>query len=282
MSISNPTPQVQYSEEMDWSPSQPQHRAFRDSAGSKANRPFGQSPTQPDGNPFWYKVPAAPTNPAHRLRNPPNQPILRKKPAEKTDLFFTTRDAAETEPDSKRRTSGQNGNIAFKNPSFFAPEQHDEANSLADMLGQSFSLSQEDNEVTERATPAKNSMWKSQAASSTAPVNKSMDLYALLVVFPFWLLVTSMSVPYRMEMQGVMLVVAGIIALGGTGGSESTASMQSLSLSDVLFSALGVLELAAVCWIGWETWTGKVDVCGYGTGVLGVMLAHQTWKSFNA
>ncbi len=282
MRISNPAPQVQYSEEMDWSPSQPQHRAFRESAGSKAaNRPFGQSPTQPDGNPFWYKVPAAPTNPAHRLRNPPNQPILRKKPADKADLFFSTRDVVGTENHSKRRSSGQNGSIAFKNPSFFAPEQHDDASSLADMLGQSFSLSQEDNEATAKATTARNSMWKSEAANKTAPAKKTMELYTLLFVFPFWLLVTSLSVPYKMEMQGAALVVAGIIALGGTGSAAPSSSTQSLTLPDAMFSALGVLELAAVCWIGWETWTGRIDVTGYGTGVLGVMLAHQTWRSFS-
>ena len=289
MSISNPPEQVQYAEEMDWSPSQPQHRAFRDSSDTKApNRPFGQSPTQPDGNPFWYKVPAAPTNPAHRLRNPPNMPVMRKKPTENSNMLFS-RKPSDSESQNRRRrsSSGQNGNssssITFKNPSFFAPEDHDEANSLADMLGQSFSLSQESNKaatMNSASVRPKSSMWTSQQSSSVTLPRRNIELYTLLVIFPFWLLVTSLSIPYKMELQGVALVVAGIIALGGTGDAAPSDSNQAPNLTDAIFSALGILELAALCWIGWETWTTRIDVTGYGTGVLGVMLAHQTWKSF--
>jgi hypothetical protein len=211
-------------------------------------------------------------------------PVLRKKPAENSNVLFSRKD---TPPgtEGRRRSSGQNGssssNITFKNPSFFAPEDHDEANSLADMLGQSFSLSQESNKATAtNAASARPSIWNAQQSSSVTLPSRTVELYTLLIVFPFWLLVTSLSVPYKIEMQGVALVVAGVIALGGTGDATPSDSNQAPSLSDAVFSALGILELAAVCWIGWETWSARIDVSAYGTGVLGVMLAHQTWKSF--
>ncbi|EQL03251.1 hypothetical protein OCS_01045 [Ophiocordyceps sinensis CO18] len=64
---------TQYAEEMDWSPITPRHRAFADGPSSiKGAGGLGQALAQDmSSNPFRYKVPAAPLNPARRLRNPP-------------------------------------------------------------------------------------------------------------------------------------------------------------------------------------------------------------------
>ncbi|KAL2175354.1 Ima1 N-terminal domain-containing protein [Thermothelomyces heterothallicus CBS 202.75] len=95
-------------EEMDWSPTpssavvaaaaattttpttQPprsKYRAFNTQGGQRANQPFGSAPTSDEkaaSKPFWYRVPPAPTTPAQRVFNPPNQPRLRPSPVEAT------------------------------------------------------------------------------------------------------------------------------------------------------------------------------------------------------
>ncbi|KAL2160183.1 hypothetical protein VTH06DRAFT_1839 [Thermothelomyces fergusii] len=87
-------------EEMDWSPTpaststpattatQParsKYRAFNTQGGPRASQPFGSAPTSDEkaaSRPFWYRVPPAPTTPAQRVFNPPNQPRLRPSPVE--------------------------------------------------------------------------------------------------------------------------------------------------------------------------------------------------------
>uniref|UniRef100_A0A8H7TRI2 Uncharacterized protein n=1 Tax=Bionectria ochroleuca TaxID=29856 RepID=A0A8H7TRI2_BIOOC len=82
------------SDEMDWTPTvessppralqgspTPAARGFGQGPTSSL-RTFGQAPTNTDSGAFWYKVPPAPLNPAHKLRNPPNQPALIAKPKE--------------------------------------------------------------------------------------------------------------------------------------------------------------------------------------------------------
>ncbi|KAJ6782215.1 hypothetical protein PWT90_06721 [Aphanocladium album] len=208
-----------YGDEMDWSPSQPQHRAFRSSPERKETaRPFGQSPTQSDGvNPFWFKVPAAPVNPARQLRNPPNMPVLRKKPVEQDDVFFTS-----------RRDSAEYKRGGFL--SIFCEargcEQH-----------------------TENRTT---SPRRAYHAVGFAPA------------------------------LGLVLVAAGIIALSGTQEMDDGRDERPPppKLAEAVLSALGVVELAGVCWVGWETWTGRVDVSMYGAGILAVMLGHYATRLF--
>lgn len=287
-----PPQQPSHGDEMDWSPSQPaqtqtQHRAFRSSPEHREPpRPFGQSPTQGDGkNPFWFKVPAAPSNPARQLRNPSNMPVLRKKPVEKDDVFFTSR----RDSQEYRRRGGSSGSqggsasTSFKNPSFFAPEEHDEANSLADLLGQSFSLSQEQQPPAEAATSLSlGSRSGGQTASTGSPPRT--ELVALAVLLPLWLLLSALpSLPYHTELRSLILVGAGVIALSGTGETQQQSQQQqppqTPKLADAVFSTLGVAELAGVCWVGWETWAARVDVSGYGAGVLAVMLGHNAFKA---
>ncbi|ATY60972.1 hypothetical protein A9K55_006743 [Cordyceps militaris] len=290
--LSQPPPIDNGSDEMDWSPSQPQHRAFRDTTDNGGQpRPFGQSPTHPDQskNPFWFKVPPAPTNPARQLRNPPNMPILRQKPVERDDVFFTSRrDSAEY----KNRLGPTGAGTSFRNPTFFAPEKNDEANSLADLLGESFSLGrgeqqgQQQQQSHDRTSSSFSSPFsvKRHAAPQhpRAPPrhrHRPVELVALTVLLPLWLLLSAFpSLLYGTALRGLVLVGAGAIALSGTPEMDDQRDGRRLEppkLVEALLSALGVVELAAVCWVGWETWTGRVDVDAYGTGVLTVMLGHH-------
>ncbi|KAH6620813.1 Ima1 N-terminal domain-containing protein [Chaetomium sp. MPI-SDFR-AT-0129] len=54
------------------------HRAFA-TRGQRTTQPFGSAPIEERPGPFWYRVPPAPTTPAQRVFNPPNQPRLRAR-----------------------------------------------------------------------------------------------------------------------------------------------------------------------------------------------------------
>lgn len=142
---SPPAPQPNhYEEEMDWSPSTSQHRAFSSyRPPGPASQGFGQAPTEEKKGAFWYRVPPAPVAPAHRLFNPPNQPRLRNIPASATTnspeaISFRGADGR------ANPVAGEDegrGGVAFAKPSFFPPVSGDDPrNGLADMLQGSFSL----------------------------------------------------------------------------------------------------------------------------------------------
>lgn len=321
-------------DEMDWSPSQPPHRAFRTDTTTATTaqnkdvlRPFGQSPTHDDSGssnnqrPFWFKVPPAPTNPARQLRNPPNAPVLRKKPVKQDDVFFSSsRDSAKFR--NRNSAAGDNdedeaqASMTFRNPRFFAPEKpNDEANSLADLLSESFSLGNEQQGSGDGASRPLTASFSS--SSSLSPFSKrhhsennniqqqqqqqrrqrrlphqsqkqqSLTLMTLCALLPLWLLVCcfSFSMPYRTPLQGLVLVAAGVVALSSTHDGDAQPRQpqeqrlqRQPTLLDAGLSALSVVELAAVCWLGWETWTAGRDVQGsdaYGAGILAMMLGHR-------
>lgn len=285
VSFSEPTlkspPQNYYADEMDWSPSQPQHRAFQPSSPKRptTRSSFGESPTQTNGGAFWYKVPPAPTSPAQRHRNPPNKPVLRKNMASSSDVFFSSamrNNAAGGAAASK----DESADVTFKQPSFFAKPDNDEASSLADLLGQSFTLSQGDS--PEKVKPKK-SLWTVKTVGQKPTRRRNVELIGLLILLPLWFLTTFVSVPYEEYIQGSILATAGAIALSSTSdGSGDNADDAAPRLSDALLSGLGVIELGGACWLGWEVWTARHDVSTHGTALLGSMVLHQIWKAARA
>lgn len=274
------TQQVQYSEEMDWSPTQEQsqHRAFANSSSGGAKRAFGEAPTHPESSPFWYKVPAAPSNPAHRMRNPPNVPVLRSKPASKENVFFTSKMQAQ-----KQENMEEERGVTFSQPKFFAPRmENDEANSLADMLGSSFTLGREqDEQIQNPVRPASN--W-AKGPKRVDEINfrspRAVEAMILAGLLSFWLLTVSLPVPFGRELQLAILSAAGTIAIRVTGDSSKDMKEEQVpSTATYVGSVLSVLELAAVCWLGWEVWKAEVDIRRYGFGVLATMLGHQVWNT---
>lgn len=152
---SSPPPtltQPDSSDEMDWSPSISQHRAFSSyRQPGPSHQGFSQAPTEEKKGAFWYRVPPAPVAPAHRLFNPPNQPRLRNiPPASVTNspetINFRGADGrtnrAKVE-DIGEGGGGGGGEVAFARPSFFPPTPGDDPrNGLAELLGESFTLRQ--------------------------------------------------------------------------------------------------------------------------------------------
>ncbi|KAK0634945.1 Ima1 N-terminal domain-containing protein [Bombardia bombarda] len=146
----NPSPVQHYEEEMDWSPTQSQHRAFSTYGQQRATQRFGEAPIEPNKGPFYYRVPPAPTSLARRVFNPPNQPRLRKSPVggsgseQQREVVFRGADRTllardVNQQEQEERNGG--GMVAFAEPSFFSqPATNDPRSTLSDMFGQSLAL----------------------------------------------------------------------------------------------------------------------------------------------
>ena len=120
-------------------------------------------------------------------------------------------------------------------------------------------------------------MWTVQLPDRQAP-RRNLELIALLACLPTWLFISWLSL-FKLELQSIVLVVTGAIALSGTGTGRQMTEEEEPSLSEAVLSALGVIELAAVCWVMWELWKGQMEVTAYGASVIGVVLVHQGLKS---
>lgn len=271
--------QLQYDEEMDWSPITPQHRALKDNPTPTPNkfaRINGESLSQPEAkDPFWYKVPAAPANPAQRLRNPIWPSAPKQEPVETGKVMFTRRGH---QPTSSQTSIGSdaNGGVEFKQPSFFAPQRDHDASSLADLLNQSFTLGQDQQDVGENlGDPSVAARTRNDLGQHPKQSIRFLSTI-LTLLLSTWLLVIFVHLPYAWEVQLMTLFLAGVIALRSTGDTSIMLSQTTPGPAVYVFSALGVAELAAICWIGSEVWGGQSEQVGwYGIWVLASMLAHQ-------
>lgn len=227
-------------------------------------------------SPFWYKVPPAPTNPSQRIRNPPNAPIIRTKPAQQESIFF--RGAAKKRDESE----DDEREVSFKPPSFFAPERsNDEANGLADLLSQSFTLGKEQNHPDEYSGGSTHRRGSDTRVSTGTPQfdNLGIEFTTLAVMLVFWGLTVAVSIPFGREVQLALLSAVGIIALRETG--ETSRQTRLPTTATYISSALNVVELAAVCWLALEVFQENEGAGKYGIGLLTTMLGHQVWSTMN-
>ncbi|GFP58480.1 integral inner nuclear membrane protein ima1 [Trichoderma asperellum] len=290
-SISDKSPQKglrsQDPDAMDWSPvpkqlQRSQYRAFQDSpVPSKLGaRPFGQSPTQPDAGPFWFKVPAAPTNPAQRLRNLPSAPLFNRAFSEprreEGDFGFGKHRLDEMREEPSRASS-----VDFKGPSFFAPEDPDDTDALADALGQSFTFA---NDADEESDSEETVVNEELPILSSGQSSHIYDLYFLVTMFLLWFIPLIATVPYCKEAQLTILSIAGIIAIRSIGGATQQllgGDSNSSGLAMFIASVTSVGELSALCWTGWQLWTDQGDVFQHGAAVLASMLGHQVLRGIS-
>ncbi|POS84483.1 hypothetical protein EPUL_004267 [Erysiphe pulchra] len=132
-------PNSQTYEEMDWQSTQSSHRAFNPRPKTNIQQ-FNHIPVSNKPSPFWYRVPAAPTTPAQRLRNPPNQPNLQiPQEITKQNFFKNMIRSGKDDPGLKSADKFQNNsakhNLELSQQKFFPPETTGEAeNMLASLL----------------------------------------------------------------------------------------------------------------------------------------------------
>lgn len=126
-------------EEMDWQSTQSSHRAFNPRPKTNIQQ-FNHTPVSNKPSPFWFRVPAAPTTPAQRLRNPPNQPNLQIPQVISKQNFFknmirSEKDDREPKSANKIQNNSSKNKLELSQPKFFPPEATGEAeNMLANLL----------------------------------------------------------------------------------------------------------------------------------------------------
>lgn len=254
-------------EEMEWTPDIPQTqtRAFKPTQPQQPKSySFGEF-KQP--SPFYGRLPEAPITPAHRLRNPPNQPRLRVSSQEVKENFFNniTRRGSSPTADSPGESSKREMNLAQQR--FFPPAPPSEAgNVLADLLT-SFSLSAPED------TPA------ITAQRSTRTRHMWQGLVLLLGLF-FWNHSASLE-----EGKAVMLtVMICCLALGVRTLLDNTVFIQPGKPEAVIWHTLGTciggLELTGAGFGLIEVLAGRGDLenCNsLGTVLIGSMLIHEIW-----
>ncbi|KAG5914015.1 hypothetical protein E4U42_000730 [Claviceps africana] len=276
--------QLQYDEEMDWSPITPQHGTLANNYPSTpSSARFGrfdvQTPSQPRSmNPFRLRVPAAPIEPARRLRNPPWPPAAKQEAPETGKAMFTRKGHQTFPSQTSIGSTGSeaDGNVEFKQPSFFAPQRDHDTSSLADLLSQSFSLGQEQEEEEEALSEEQNSQRQARLDANSMVQRGGLEPAALIVVLVLWLLAMFVPLPHDWEVQLAALSVAGIIALRGTGEAGTASSDTAPAPLLFMLSALGVAELGAICWVGSGLWNGQCEQVGwYGAGLLASMVGRR-------
>jgi hypothetical protein len=148
-----------YGEPMDWSPSVPQasqHRAFLPSTRDSKSKLFRDSPINGQNSTFWFKVPPAPTTPAQKRYNPPNQARLLIKPQETNENFFNAMNRRVSNP-NVGELGVRNGdsinpaeNFEFAQPKFFPPTPPcKETDELVRLFANSWTLSDEEKKIPE-------------------------------------------------------------------------------------------------------------------------------------
>ncbi|CRK27676.1 hypothetical protein BN1708_014910 [Verticillium longisporum] len=285
LGLSTAAAPVQYSEEMEWSPTQSRHRAFNDfGAPGRQSQAFGDSPTNPSASPFWYKVPPAPTTPAERLRKASN-PILRSKPVGPEAVFFPTN----SQPlNTGARLSDSNKSkrkVSFAQPSFFAsPKSNpsDPRSTLADMLGSSFNLSQDgdsDQDNANRESPDIE-LKMIRPLRNPAARDRFIDIFTLGSLIASWLHVTSASYTYTWDVMLGSMALSVAVALHLTSdafyGLRIGQIPRQLAMAN---SILGVAEVAAACILSFQVWVtprgDEHEAFGVqGLVVMSLMLCH--------
>ncbi|RYP02273.1 hypothetical protein DL765_010756 [Monosporascus sp. GIB2] len=311
-----PEPQVQYEEEMDWSPSTSQHRAFSTYNTYKVkntNPRFSDTPIEPKAGPIWYKVPPAPTNPAQRLRNPPIKPIIRESPKEKKENFFRSekkynnffRSSAQSPVDLGSGAANEPSDITFAEPKFYAPEPNDDPrDGLTRMFASSFSISpgpddEEERRKAEAAQARSSSVFaRLTGRGSSSPQNRTperaVELAVLLAALAGW----ARALGMEEEVYGLPAALASLCAclmvsirlaadLLADEQVRRGAAQPPLPVFAPSWANLGWLQVVVALTLMWSVWSsravggpGITSSGAYGNALFGVAIAHQTWHVF--
>jgi len=288
---------VAYDEDMDWTPSQSQHRAFAtyDPAGARQSG-FNQAPVDANRSGFWYKVPPAPISMAQRARNPPQTArITRTHAARETFLF---RPGQRTLGEPEAAAADGLTSVEFAQPSLQVPDQppNDPRNSLSDLFGRSFTLS------PEQESPGRPSARSGSNGPGHAPgpaparrPGRPAELVLVVACLVGWLHAAAARHDYALHVKLGIICVCLAVSARVTGDSvRDYKAAKALGLrgaaGPVVGAALGVAELALACHFVFEILGSRPDagdpaaalpLAGYGgqgTGLIGTMLVHQLWN----
>ncbi|KAI1330700.1 hypothetical protein F5Y16DRAFT_362439 [Xylariaceae sp. FL0255] len=282
---------TQYEEEMDWSPSASQHRAFSSYNPYKiknTNPRFSDTPTEDKSGPIWYKVPPAPTNPAQRQRNP-TRPIIRESPKEIKENFFQgTRTGRHVGfgSSSQDKTSG----FDLAKPKFYAPEPKDDPrDGLSSMFANSFSLSPDPEGEEARVQHARRQVDGHKEPEVEALPNRTttrvVELVFLFAALCGWIFALS-SGEHFARSGALASVCAGLIVSVRLAADlevdRHTKEQGPLSIYRPSFAGLALLQVVAVLFLMWSIWSGTtLRASGtYGNVLFGGIITHQMWHIF--
>ncbi|KAH0548622.1 hypothetical protein GP486_007834 [Trichoglossum hirsutum] len=134
-------------DEMDWTPSQEQVH-FNTNLPPNATISVTGTPQAP--SPFYGRLPTQPISPAARLRNPPNQPHLRKITDDQKDLLINNmRGSLSSGNEDADGSLGKDikQSITLANPRFFPDDDYNRDTGLESLFDTVFTLGDEPPEV---------------------------------------------------------------------------------------------------------------------------------------
>ncbi|PHH59529.1 hypothetical protein CDD81_2891 [Ophiocordyceps australis] len=263
-------------DEMDWSPIVPPHRAF-----CSQPRATGESPGLKK-NPFRYPVPPAPFN----VANSPWRPLEAQQPQQNIAQARPSFQFGRPHSHVGQPPMSSHPSVEFRPPSFFAQQSQDDDSSLAELLGRSFTISQphaqDEGQETEVDDGVQQVSARIRGIPSPPPKKKqkllcglfSYQSILLMNMLAIWMLAMLWTRYAHLVHPGLM-ALAGIISLRDAGDRSRDAQWHLLEPTTMqyFFSALGVGELAALCWVGNEALKGDAAVANYGAAILAAMLA---------
>ncbi|KAK6824821.1 Integral inner nuclear membrane protein ima1 [Apiospora arundinis] len=284
-------PVAQYGDEMDWSPSGSQHRAFSTHNPHKVKNPnprFSDAPIEDKPGPFWYKIPPAPTTPAQRLRNPPMKPIIRDSPKDIPENFFSKTRSGPLDIGSPARNMEQN-NMVFRETSFHAPQAKDEATEgLSRMMG-SFSLSPEPEMRKAGAYRTKSAVFSTPSHVSNVPLSNTRTRMAELIILFGALWAWIMALESQEEYAPTLALGAIIINLAmsvrlavdlADSQIQQGKTQANLRFSFVNLAALQILAAMVLLWRLYMDSITTVMHGAYGSTLIGVTIIHHVWHVF--
>ncbi|KAI0381586.1 Ima1 N-terminal domain-containing protein [Hypomontagnella monticulosa] len=294
VAVKKPEPSiVHYDEEMDWTPSASQHRAFSSYNPYRVkntNPRFSDTPIEPKPGPIWYKVPPAPTNPAQRLRNPPMRPIIRESPKEKKENFFQS--AARGPVDMGSSSQGTLADVKFADPQFFAPDEKDDPrDKLSKMFASSFSISPSPDEERFRSPrrAIASSLLKFAHGATDAQNRRLPRIIELLVVIGA--LCAWITAQRTKEQYGPSLAVASVIAClivsirlaADLHFDAQVREGKPPSIFTLSWANLGLAEVIASLILAWGVWAADETVASYhtyGNAHFAAVIIHHSWHTF--
>ncbi|KAI0884622.1 Ima1 N-terminal domain-containing protein [Annulohypoxylon maeteangense] len=291
--VDKPEPQVvQYDEEMDWTPSASQHRAFSEYNPYRVkntNPRFNDAPIEPKSGPIWYKVPPAPTNPAQRMRNPPMRPIIRESPKEKKENFFKSTRGPVDMGSSKQNSLSD---IKFSDPKFFAPEDKDDPrDGLSKMFASSFSISPSPDDAAVRSSRLKatGSFFKAGPNASDAPnrrTTRCVELVVLVGALYGWILALGTQEQYGLSLALTSVIAGLIVSIRLAADLQVDAQIRDgkqPSIFEPSWANLGLVQVLASLILAWSIWSGSgnnIPCRTYGSAHFTIAIIHHMWHTF--